>query len=161
MKPCVLVAGPPPLCRRFSEAVSERFTVMTCIDRMRAAALVDSGWFQAVVAVGEFLSSSPDVVRVDVNTEPVRVLELVTTAVERRRAADRTEAPELVGLGTLKYDEYIEVVRFRATRAYLLGLMHRHRGSVTEASRSAGIVRESLHRLLRRHDIDADTFREP
>jgi transcriptional regulator of acetoin/glycerol metabolism len=161
MKPCVLVAGPPPVCRRFSEAVSGHFAVMTCFDRMRAAVLVDTGRFQAIATAGEFLPESTDVVRIDVNAEPTRVLELVTAAVERRRAADRVEAAELVNLGTLKYDEYMEFVRFRATRDYLLGLMQRHRGSVTHASRSAGIVRESLHRLLRRHDVDADAFRDP
>lgn len=160
MKPCVLIAGPPPVCRRFSEAISGRFAVVTSFDRMRAAVLVDTGRFQAIVAAGDLLPESADVVRIDVNTEPTRVLELVTAEVERRRAADLAGAAELAQLSTLKYDEYMEVVRFRATREYLLGLMQRHRGSVTHASRSAGIVRESLHRLLRRHDVDADSFRD-
>lgn len=156
----MLIAGPPPVCRRFSEAISRRFAVITCFDRTRAAVLVDTARFQAMVAIGELLPASPTVLRIDGNTEPTRVLELVTGEVERRRAADLAGAPELAHLSTLKYDEYMEVVRFRATRDYLLGLMQRHRGSVTHASRSAGIVRESLHRLLRRHDVDADAFRD-
>lgn len=159
MKPCVLIAGTPPVCRRFSEAINGRFAVITCFDRMRAAVLVETGRFQAVVAVGDLLADSPEVVRIDVNTEPTRVLELVTAEVERRRSVELSRSVDLARLGTLKYDEYMEVVRFRATRDYLLGLMQRHRGSVTHASRSAGIVRESLHRLLRRHDVDADSFR--
>jgi hypothetical protein len=31
---------------------------------------------------------------------------------------------------------------------------------VTDAAKAAGMVRESLHRLIRRHHLDADTFRD-
>lgn len=134
---------------------------MTTSDRTRAAALVQVGSFQAVVTVADFLpEGSEGVILVEPIGDPGQVLEEVVVMVERRRREDRERAGELVALGALEYDEYIEVVRFRATRAYLLGLMRLHRGSVTEASRSAGIVRESLHRLLRRHDLDAEAFRE-
>ena len=44
-------------------------------------------------------------------------------------------------------------------REYLLGLMRSHAGNVSEAARAAAIERESLHRLLRRHDLDAELFR--
>lgn len=162
MRASVLVAAPAVVARRFGEALGERFTVMTSIDRARAAVLVEVGFFQAIATVPGFLPDEvEDAVRVDPSIDAGRLLDEITLAVERRRRMDRRGAAGLVTAGTLKYDEYIELVRFRATRRYLLGLMHQHRGSVTEASRSAGIVRESLHRLLRRHDIDAEAFREP
>jgi transcriptional regulator of acetoin/glycerol metabolism len=61
----------------------------------------------------------------------------------------------------LTYREARDLAMYRITREYLLAVLHHHRGSVTEAARAADLERESLHRLLRRHDIIADAFREP
>lgn len=161
MKPCVLVAAPPAACTRLGEELRGSFAVMTCVDPGRAKLMVEIGGFQAVVTVADFLPEGlGPVLRVDDAIEPARLLDEVTAFVERQRSDERQGAAELVELSMIGYEEYIGLVRFRATRRYLLGLMHRYRGSVTDASAGAGIVRESLHRLLRRHDIDAEAFRD-
>lgn len=46
-------------------------------------------------------------------------------------------------------------------RAYLLDLMRRHRGKVTEAAAEAGMLRSALQRLLRRHRLRSADFRHP
>lgn len=46
-------------------------------------------------------------------------------------------------------------------RAYLLDLMRRHGGKVTEAAADAGMLRSALQRLLRRHRLRSADFREP
>lgn len=46
-----------------------------------------------------------------------------------------------------------------AVVAYLPALMRHHAGNVTRAARAAGLERESLHRLLRRHRLTAVQFR--
>jgi two-component system response regulator AtoC len=44
-------------------------------------------------------------------------------------------------------------------REYLTGLLDRHGGNVTAASKEAGVDRSNFLRLLRRHQIDAATYR--
>lgn len=138
---------------------------MTCADPGRARALVSVACFQAMVLADGFVDApDPDaadvpVVRVGPTADPARVVDEVTAAVGRRKVEEQRGAGDQVYLTELAYDEYLDLVRFRATRRYLLGLMHRHRGSVTEAAHQAGVMRESLHRLLRRHDVEADRFR--
>jgi DNA-binding NtrC family response regulator len=46
-----------------------------------------------------------------------------------------------------------------AGREYLTSLLRRVEGNVTRAAAEAGLERESLHRLLRRHGLDAGRFR--
>lgn len=121
--------------------------------------------FQAIVIAEGFLTAIDGVegvpmIVVPANADAATVRDQVIDAVERRKAEERRGAGELARLTELEYDEYIELVRFRATRRYLLGLMCRHHGSVTDASHNAGMMRESLHRLLRRHDVAADGFRD-
>jgi DNA-binding NtrC family response regulator len=166
MKPCVLVAAPPLLNRRLADALGARFTVMACPDRERAEVLIAIACFQAIVVAEGFIAV-PDahvdrvpVFQVSPNADPAKIRDEVIAAVDARKIAERTEARELAPLTSLEYDEYIELVRYRATRRYLLGLMHRYHGSVTDGARRAGMVRESLHRLLRRHDVEADRYRE-
>ncbi len=55
------------------------------------------------------------------------------------------------GRGNLSF----EAARELAEREYLLDLLRRHRFNVTAAARTAGIHRQSLHRLLRKHDLKA------
>jgi DNA-binding NtrC family response regulator len=53
----------------------------------------------------------------------------------------------------------MERAQDEAGRAYLIEALARHAGNVTRTAAEAGIERESLHRLLRRYDIDPQTFR--
>jgi two-component system response regulator AtoC len=45
-------------------------------------------------------------------------------------------------------------------REYLTGLLERHHGNVTAASKDAGVDRSNFLRLLRRHHIDAAQYRD-
>jgi DNA-binding NtrC family response regulator len=74
------------------------------------------------------------------------------------------EAAGLVGaakleLAELGYREAMELVRERGTRDYLVALMTSFGGNVSRAAERAGIARESLHRLLKRHDVEPEAFR--
>jgi two-component system response regulator HydG len=55
----------------------------------------------------------------------------------------------------------VERARDKATRDYLMALLREFGGSVTRAAERAGIERESLHRLLKRHGVRAQGFRPP
>jgi DNA-binding NtrC family response regulator len=57
------------------------------------------------------------------------------------------------------FREAIDAAREQATRQYLHALLVRTEGNVTRAAEQAGIERESLHRLLRRVELDADDYR--
>jgi hypothetical protein len=164
MKPCILVAAPSPVDRRLAEAFAPTFAVMSCTDREHAVALIEVASFQAIVVVDGFVSVPPHldddaVIHVDVDAEPAAIRDAVAAAVERRKVTERQHAADFAMLPLLSYDEYLELVRYRATRQYLLALMHRHHGGVTGGARTAGVMRESLHRMLRRHDVDAERFR--
>ncbi|MBA3464160.1 MAG: sigma-54-dependent Fis family transcriptional regulator [Deltaproteobacteria bacterium] len=60
----------------------------------------------------------------------------------------------------LSYREVVDLARDRATREYLIALMRELGGNVTEASRRAGIERESLHRLLKKYGVRSEDFKQ-
>ncbi len=62
-------------------------------------------------------------------------------------------------LAALPYRDAMDVVRDRGTREYLVALMSACGGNVSRAAEHAQVARESLHRLLKRHDVDPDAFR--
>ena len=77
---------------------------------------------------------------------------------------DVAGADDLVGaakveLAQLAYREAMELVRDRGTRDYLVALMAMFEGNVSRAAERAVIARESLHRLLKRHDVEPERFR--
>lgn len=76
---------------------------------------------------------------------------------ELRRGAGAT--PE-ADLSSLTYREALSRARDRASREYLIALMWMHDGRVTQAAAGAGIERESLHRLLKRYGVRAETYRD-
>jgi DNA-binding NtrC family response regulator len=59
----------------------------------------------------------------------------------------------------LTYREVVDLARDRASREYLIVLMRELDGNVTEASRRAGMERESLHRLLKRYGVRSEDFK--
>jgi ActR/RegA family two-component response regulator len=157
----VLVVAPPRLARKLAETIGNGFEVVTCTDPERAIALAASGTYLAIVKLAGFakLATDTPVVRV-AETGASLLLEELTAIHERARLDERVRAADHGYLATLPYDEYISLVRARATRDYLLALLRRHGGNVAEAARGAGVLRETLHRLIRRHDIDANWFRD-
>lgn len=163
MQPRILVAAPSPASRRLAAAVSERFDVMLCRDPARAGALLRVGDFAAVVTVEGFLDDldhpAKTVVAVDASFDPHTVEGRVDEAIERRRSDDRRRAGELASIALITYGDYIKLARHRAIREYLLALLAQHDGNITDAAQAADLARESLHRLLRHHDVDGELFR--
>ena len=99
--------------------------------------------------------------------DPDDVSLVVSRALERHRerasaraaASDSTQlSPE--DLASLSYREALASARDRGSREYLAALLKAFGGNVSRAAERAGLERESLHRLLRRHGIQAGTFRE-
>ncbi len=91
--------------------------------------------------------------------EPDIRLQDLPDAVVARPAARRPSAEGEPAFADMSYREAMDHARERATRDYLEALLRRHAGNVTRAAEQAGVERESLHRLLRRHGLDASTFR--
>ena len=69
-------------------------------------------------------------------------------------------APSGRTLADMTYREAIDTAQHEVARRYLEALLTLHRGNVSVAAQHAGIERESFHRLLRRHDLRAEQFRE-
>jgi two-component system response regulator AtoC len=62
-------------------------------------------------------------------------------------------------LASLPYRDALAEGRDRLTRDYLVALMSEFGGNVTRAAERAGMERESLHRLLRKHGLRSDDFK--
>jgi transcriptional regulator of acetoin/glycerol metabolism len=62
-------------------------------------------------------------------------------------------------LEVLSYRDMLDAARDRATRDYLVALMKGVCGSVKQAAERAGIERESMHRLLKKHGVRSDDFK--
>lgn len=65
------------------------------------------------------------------------------------------------GLAATQLRDALLAARERATREYLVALLTEFRGNVTHAADRAGMTRESLHRVLKRHGIRSEAFRPP
>jgi len=63
-------------------------------------------------------------------------------------------------LAALPYKDAVAGARDRVTREYLVALMTEFGGNVTRAAERAGVERESLHRLLRKHGLRSDDFKD-
>ncbi|EMI43707.1 sigma-54-dependent transcriptional regulator [Rhodopirellula sp. SWK7] len=59
------------------------------------------------------------------------------------------------GLAEISRDEALD----HADREYLKALLDKHDGVIASAARQAGMSRQGLNKLLKRHGIDADDFR--
>jgi two-component system response regulator AtoC len=62
-------------------------------------------------------------------------------------------------LAKLPYREAVAEGRDRTSRDYLVALLAEVGGNVTRAAERAGLERESLHRLLRKHGIRSEDFK--
>jgi DNA-binding NtrC family response regulator len=62
-------------------------------------------------------------------------------------------------LAALPYRDAVAGARDRVTREYLVALLTEFEGNVTRAAERAGLERESLHRLLRKHGLRSDDFK--
>lgn len=60
----------------------------------------------------------------------------------------------------LPYKKAMETATDQFARNYLERLLRKFQGNVTKASSQAGMERESLHRLMRRYDIQSDEFKD-
>jgi len=91
---------------------------------------------------------------------PGNVRELENT-VERAVAIASAAPPAIPAavLASLPYRDAVAGARDRVTRDYLVALMAEFGGNVTRAAERAGMERESLHRLLRRHGLRSDDFK--
>ena len=63
-------------------------------------------------------------------------------------------------LAQLSYRDAVDLARDRGTREYLIALMREFGGAVTKAAERAGVERESLHRLLKRHGLRSNEFKD-
>jgi DNA-binding NtrC family response regulator len=97
--------------------------------------------------------------------DPDDVSLVVARALERQRERAQALTPppapsgEQPELASLSYREALAVARDRGSRDYLSALLKAFNGNVSRAAAQAGLERESLHRLLRRHGISAEPFR--
>jgi len=89
----------------------------------------------------------------------VVALEDLPEAVQRGALSFDGEERVTPGLERMTYRGALEWGRRRTSRRYLHALMRAHEGNVTQAAKQAGVERESLHRLLRRAEIDAASYR--
>ncbi len=65
------------------------------------------------------------------------------------------ESRDATTLSEISRDEALD----SADRAYLTALLKKHDGVIASAARQAGLSRQGLNKLLKRHDISAEEFR--
>jgi len=75
-------------------------------------------------------------------------------------AALAATAPAGHALTGLPYRQAMERAQERTSREYLVALLTEFRGNVSRAATRAGLERESLHRLLKRHGLRSDDFKK-
>ena len=156
MKPPVLALVTGTSARAIRAALAGDFSPTLTDDVERGRALASTGGFLAIVVVAPLALDGA--VATEPDAEPAAIVAAVNAAIAAKSAAQRQQA-RADEVGAVPYDEYMELARYALTRRYLLALLSRYRGSVTDAARGANMKRESLHRLLRRHHMIADDFR--
>ena len=62
-------------------------------------------------------------------------------------------------LAAMPYREVVEQAQDRVSREYLVALLTEFHGNVTRSAARAGLERESLHRLLKKHGLRSDDFK--
>lgn len=72
-----------------------------------------------------------------------------------RRSGGADPVSDTTTLSEISRDEALD----SADRSYLRALLKKHDGVIASAARQAGLSRQGLNKLLKRHDISADEFR--
>jgi len=156
MKPPVLVIIAGADASAIRAALERDFSATITDDPARGRALASTGGFLAILDAARL--ELDGAVAIDPAADPAAIAAVAQVAIATITEAqlDRARADDV---GAVPYDEYVELARYALTRRYLLAVLSRHGGSVTDAARGANMKRESLHRLLRRHHVIADDFR--
>jgi DNA-binding NtrC family response regulator len=63
-------------------------------------------------------------------------------------------------LASMPYRDALENAQDRISRDYLVALLTEFHGNVTRAAARAGVERESLHRLLKKHGLRSEDYRQ-
>ncbi len=159
MKPPVLVVATPHGARALRSAFEDEFELVLATSEATARPLAATGAFLAIVADPALPGTVMGAISLDLGADAAPLRATLRAEVARRAAVQRDEARG-DDVGMLAYDRFLELARYAFTRRYLMALLDRHKGSVTDAARGADMKRESLHRLLRKHHLVADDFRE-
>jgi DNA-binding NtrC family response regulator len=158
MKAPVLVVADAASARAIRSALPDvDVTVTDSVTRARA--LASTGAYLAMFATRAFVADVPGAIEIDSSLAPTELATTTQAALVRAAAAQDVDARN-DEVGALTYDEYYKLARYALTRRYLLALLGRYNGSVTDAAKGASMKRESLHRLIRRYHVNADDFRE-
>ena len=94
--------------------------------------------------------------------DPDDAARVVARALEHKRrhaSAHRAASLATGRVLDLPFREAVSQARDRASREYLVALLDEFQGNVTHAADHAGVERESLHRLLRRHRVHSEDFK--
>jgi transcriptional regulator with GAF, ATPase, and Fis domain len=158
VKAPVLVVADAATGRAIRPALEDDFDVTVTDSVTHAQALRSTGAFLVVFATRE-VSSELEAVELDTSLDANAVSAIARAAVAKAMAAQYAAA-RADGVGSLPHDDYVGLARYAMMRRYLLALIARHNGSVTDAARGAKLKRESLHRLMRRYHVHADEFRD-
>lgn len=159
MKVPVLVVAAATHARAVRAALADDYSLTVTEDPDEGRALASTGGYLAVLNVGASEKTIKGAVELEGDAGAAAIQATVMQAIGRVEAAHRAHA-RTDDVGTVPYEDYIELARYAATRRYLMALLSHHGGSVTDAARGAKMKRESLHRLLRRHHLIAEDFRE-
>jgi DNA-binding NtrC family response regulator len=133
------------------------FDLLTAARRCGADASVVmmTGFASIPDAVGAIRSGAFDYVAKPLEADEIALV--VARAVEHHRS--RAGAAEYEA--DADFHGAIAAARDRASRDYLVTLMHEFHGNVTAAAHRAGVTRESLHRLLRKYGVHSGEFKPP
>ncbi|MGE0396500.1 MAG: hypothetical protein AB7T06_07275 [Kofleriaceae bacterium] len=154
----MLVVADEDGARTIEAAIGRELDVTVTDDAVRARALASTGAFLAILVDSRVGDSIAAATTIDVASPASSILETTLAAIHAFVLKQSDEA-RLDEVGAVPYDEYIELARYAMTRRYVLALLGRHNGSVTDAAKSANMKRESLHRLMRRYHVSASDFR--
>lgn len=145
---------------------ADGFAVLAAVQRAASGTpvVMMTGFASVPDAVAAIKQGAFDYVVKPLDADDVRLV-VGRALAERRAPAPPEPAPAPTGggegLAATQLRDALLAARERATREYLVALLTEFRGNVTHAADRAGMTRESLHRVLKRHGIRSEAFRSP